>query len=100
MVIGGRARFQMERISDHWITNRAQGARCIASALEPGACALAEAAADAVEIDYAGVDLMQDADGRWVVGEVNGVPAWWGLTQATGADVTGALLDAFCDRLQ
>lgn len=99
MVIDGRARFQMERVSDHWVTNRAQGARCLACALEPEAGALAEAAAAAIDIDYAGVDLLRDADNRWMVGEVNGVPAWWGLTQATGADVTGALLDAFCARL-
>lgn len=99
MVIDGCARFQMERVSEHWVTNRAQGARCVASALDTTVCALAEAAAAAIDIDYAGVDLLQEADGRWVVGEVNGVPAWWGLAQATGADVTGALLDAFCARL-
>lgn len=99
LVIDGVARYAMTRVSDHWITNRAQGATCAPSPLEPALARLAEAAAAAVAIDYAGVDLMKDDAGQWRVGEVNGVPAWWGLTQATGADVTGALVDAFCRRL-
>ncbi|MGD9602801.1 MAG: RimK family alpha-L-glutamate ligase [Gammaproteobacteria bacterium] len=99
LVIDGVARFVMERISAHWITNRAQGARCVGAMLDPVLASLAEAAATAVDVDYAGVDLMHDAAGRWCVGEVNGVPAWWGLAQATGQDVTGALVEAFCRRL-
>ena len=58
--------------------------------------ALSEAAARALEIDYAGVDLLQDAEGRWWVGEVNGVPAWWGLQQARGPAVTDAIDAGFC----
>ncbi len=100
LVIEGVARFAMERVSDNWITNRAQGATCVATPLVPALAELAVAAAAAVDVDYAGVDLMQDANGEWCVGEVNGVPAWWGLTQATGEEVTGALVDAFCRRLR
>ncbi|MBM4228081.1 MAG: alpha-L-glutamate ligase [Gammaproteobacteria bacterium] len=99
MVIDGRARFCMRRESAHWITNRAQGARCLAAPLETPLADLAEAAAAALEVDYAGVDLLRDPEGNWRVIEVNGIPAWWGLTQATGADVTGALVEAFLARL-
>jgi tetrahydromethanopterin:alpha-L-glutamate ligase len=99
MVIDGQACFSMERRGEHWITNRAQGATCLPAALSADALALAEAAAAAVGADYAGVDLMCAPDGRWVIGEVNGVPAWWGLARATGADVTEALVAAFCRRL-
>lgn len=100
LVIDGRARFAMERVSQHWITNRAQGAQCIGVPLTAALAELAEAAAAAVDVDYAGVDLLRDAQGRWWVGEVNGVPAWWGLTQATGENVSGALCEAFCTRLE
>jgi RimK family alpha-L-glutamate ligase len=96
MVVEGRARFSMERRGEHWITNRAQGATCLPTTLPEAVLALAEAAARAVGAHYAGVDLLCSPAGRWVVSEVNGVPAWWGLTQATGLDVTGALVDAFC----
>lgn len=99
MVIDGRARFCMQRESEHWITNRAQGARCLAAPLEQPMAELAEAAATALDVDYAGVDLLRSPAGEWKVTEVNGIPAWWGLTQATGADVTGALVDAFLSRL-
>jgi glutathione synthase/RimK-type ligase-like ATP-grasp enzyme len=61
---------------------------------------LSEAAARALEIDYAGVDLLQDAEGGWWVGEVNGVPAWWGLQQACGPAVTEAIVDGFCSALE
>ena len=57
---------------------------------------LAEAASAAVQTDYAGVDLLQDARGRWWVGEVNGVPAWWGLQTVYGAGVTAAIVEGFC----
>jgi hypothetical protein len=30
------------------------------------------------------------------VGEVNGVPAWWGLQQACGPAVTDAIVAGFC----
>lgn len=99
LVIAGQARFAMERSSSHWITNRAQGADCKAATLTPEMAELAERAAAAVDIDYAGVDLMRDSDGRWWVGEVNGVPAWWGLSQATGADVTAGIVEAFHAKL-
>lgn len=99
MVVGGRACFCMERRGEHWITNRAQGATCLPTTLPGEVLGLAESAARAVGADYAGVDLLCSPAGRWVVSEVNGVPAWWGLARATGLDVTGALVDAFCQRL-
>ena len=96
LVVHGRACFAMSRSSAHWITNRAQGGVCAPVALTPEMRALSEAAARALEIDYAGVDLLQDAEGRWWVGEVNGVPAWWGLQQACGSAVTDAIVEGFC----
>lgn len=95
LVVAGRAVAAMERISPHWVTNRAQGARCIAAALDPSMRSLAEAAAAAVAIDYAGIDLMQDVSGRWLVGEVNGIPAWQGLQATCELDIA-ALLARTC----
>ena len=50
-------------------------------------------AAAAVGAEYAGVDLLPDREGRTHVLEVNGIPGWKGLQQATGLDVAGALID-------
>ena len=49
-------------------------------------------AADALGVDYAGVDLLRAADGRDYVLELNGIPGWHGLQSATGADVAAALV--------
>ena len=100
MVIDGVAIAAMERSSHHWITNRAQGATCRSIPLQKNLVELAEAAAAAVGADYAGVDLLRGGDGRWLVTEVNGIPAWQGLQQATGVDVTALLGAAFLRRLE
>lgn len=99
MVIDGTAIAAMERSSQHWITNRAQGATCRSIPLQKSLVELAEAAAAAVAADYAGVDLLRASDGRWLVTEVNGIPAWQGLQQATSVDVTALLGAAFMRRL-
>ena len=100
MVIAGEATAAMERRSHHWITNRAQGARCHSMPLRENLVHLAVKAASAVGAEYAGVDLLRGADGRWLVTEVNGIPAWRGLQRATGIDVTALLGRAFLDRIK
>ena len=50
-------------------------------------------AAAAVGAEYAGVDLLPARDGTVSVLEVNGIPGWRGLQEATGLDVAGALVD-------
>jgi glutathione synthase/RimK-type ligase-like ATP-grasp enzyme len=49
-------------------------------------------AAEVLGADYAGVDLLRAADGREYVLELNGIPGWRGLQEATGADVAAALV--------
>lgn len=98
-VVQGRARAAMQRVSTHWITNRAQGARCVATPLEPELARLAVAAAAAVDIDYAGVDLLRDGAGRWLVGEVNGIPAWQGLQRVAAVDLAPLLASALIARI-
>ena len=60
---------------------------------------LAAAAAAAVDVDYAGVDLMLDARGNWTVGEVNGIPAWEGLQRVTATNITRCLVDSFTAKM-
>lgn len=99
-VIDGRAVAAMQRRSAHWVTNRAQGASCEAASIHDGRLAeLAEAAAAALDVDYAGVDLLRDRSGSWFVSEVNGIPAWQGLQRASGVDITRQLIGAFIARI-
>jgi glutathione synthase/RimK-type ligase-like ATP-grasp enzyme len=55
--------------------------------------ALAVRAAAAVGAEYAGVDLLPASDGGVYVIEVNGIPGWQGLQEATGLDVADALVE-------
>src|SRR5690606_1334769 len=57
-VIGDRAVAAMERVSSHWITNRARGARCVAAAVTDELRELAERAAAVTGTAYAGVDII------------------------------------------
>lgn len=93
-VIDGEAIAAMTRRGEHWITNRAQGARCEALPLSDELARLAVAAARTVAADYVGVDLMLDINNNLQIIEVNGIPAWFGLKQATDLDMAPRLIDS------
>jgi tetrahydromethanopterin:alpha-L-glutamate ligase len=99
-VIGGKAVAAMIRRGRDWITNVSQGASC-----EPADLArcqdlrgLAERAVTALEMDYAGVDLIRDREGHAQVVEVNGVPAWKGLQSVSATSIAQWLVDDFIGR--
>jgi len=93
-VVGGRAIASIERRShDDWRTNVARGGSARAFELPDKWEQLAVSAAAAVGADYAGVDLLPSRDGRVFVLEVNGIPGWRALQQATGLDIADAIVD-------
>lgn len=94
-VVGGRVLAAIERhgVGGDWRTNVARGAEARAFALPPAWAEMAIKAAAAVDADYAGVDLLPGPDGSVYVLEVNGIPGWQGLQQATGVDVAGAVVE-------
>src|SRR3954451_15953275 len=91
-VVGDRVVAAIERVGRGWRANLARGARARPAALDDRQAELAVRAAGALDADYAGVDLLRAADGREYVIEVNGIPGWRGLEQATGVDVAAALV--------
>ena len=97
LVVGGRAITAMRRVSEHWIHNVAQGAGCAPAGLTPELAQLAQRAAHALGLDYAGVDLMPSQSGVQVI-EVNGVAAWQGLQRVTGFNIARAIVDDLLDR--
>jgi RimK family alpha-L-glutamate ligase len=92
-VLGGRVLGAIERRSPGWRTNLARGGTASAVQLPDGWSALAVRAAAAVGAEYAGVDLLPARDGGVYVLEVNGIPGWEGLQEASSLDVAGALVD-------
>jgi tetrahydromethanopterin:alpha-L-glutamate ligase len=99
LVVAGRAVTAMRRVSAHWVHNVAQGAACQRAELTPELARLAQDAAECLELDYAGVDLMPSASGPALqVIEVNGVAAWQGLQRVTDFSIARALVDDLLDR--
>ncbi len=92
-VIQGKAIAAMVRHGASWVNNVALGGRCEALPLSGELIALAEAASKAVEIDYCGVDIIRDQDGKAYVLEVNSIPAWKGLQGVVDIDIAQALVD-------
>ena len=55
-------------------------------------------ALDAVKItglEYSGVDLIQDKQGKYWITEVNSVPAWKGLQQTTAVNLSDVIIEKF-----
>ena len=92
-VIQGKAIAAMVRHGASWVNNVALGGRCEALPLSGELIALAEAASKAVDIDYCGVDIIRDQDGKAYVLEVNSIPAWKGLQGVADIDIAQALVD-------
>ncbi|MDZ4097973.1 MAG: RimK family alpha-L-glutamate ligase, partial [Methylophilaceae bacterium] len=98
-VINGQAVAAMARHGSSWLNNVALGARCEAIGIDSEIAALAVRAAKAVDIDYCGVDIIQDAEGHLFVLEVNSIPAWKGLQAVCEINIAQALVDDFCNKL-
>jgi RimK family alpha-L-glutamate ligase len=100
-VVGGTVLGAIERRAPdgEWRTNVSGGGSARPFDLPPAWAELALRAAAAVGADYAGVDLLPSRDGAVFVLEVNGIPGWHGLQQATGLDVAGAIVEHLVGRV-
>ncbi len=98
LVVKNQAVAAMQRNGSGWLHNVAQGARC-EEIRDVDILLLAEQAAKAVDIDYCGVDIIRDKNGKLWVLEVNSVPAWRGLQSVTKVNVAQLLADDFLSKL-
>jgi tetrahydromethanopterin:alpha-L-glutamate ligase len=96
-VCAGKVVAAMIRHGSSWITNIKQGARAKAAIPSQALIDLALRSAACVGADYAGVDVIQAPDGRFLVLEVNSMPAWNGLQRVTRVPISDHLVDAFLD---
>jgi RimK family alpha-L-glutamate ligase len=94
-VVGGCVIGAIERQAPDgdWRTNVSRGGSSRPIHLCDHDRQLAIRAAALVGADYAGVDVLHSRGGKAYVIEVNGIPGWQGLQQATGVDVAGAIAD-------
>jgi tetrahydromethanopterin:alpha-L-glutamate ligase len=87
----------MIRHGSGWITNIKQGAQARAAIASQELVDLALRAAACVGADYTGVDIIQAQDGRFLVLEVNSMPAWNGLQRVSRLRISDHVVDAFLD---
>jgi len=96
-VCAGKVVAAMIRHGSSWITNIKQGAHAKAAIPSQALIDLALRSAACVGADYAGVDVIQAPDGRFLVLEVNSMPAWNGLQRVTRVPISDHVVDAFLD---
>ncbi len=93
-VVNNQAIAAMKRTGETWLHNVAQGAQCEVTS-ESDVLEIALQAAQILDIDYCGVDVIRDEDGKLYVLEVNSIPAWRGLQSVTSINIAQALVDDF-----
>lgn len=93
LVVGDEVVYAMYRRSAHWITNTARGGEALPCPLSPEIRDLSLAAAQAVGGGILAVDLMETANGRLLVSEVNHTPEFHGAMQAVDVDIAGKMTD-------
>lgn len=94
VVVGGHAVAAMERRAPRgeFRSNLHQGGRAMPVPLGADLRRVAQAAAAALGLGVAGVDILRGAQGPCVV-EVNGSPGLKGIERVSGVDVAGAIVD-------
>jgi [lysine-biosynthesis-protein LysW]--L-2-aminoadipate ligase len=93
LVVGDEVVYAIYRRSEHWITNTARGGEAEPCPLRPEIADLSLAAAQAVGGGIVAVDLLETADGRLLVNEINHTPEFHGAAQATEADIGDKIVD-------
>ena len=93
LVVGDQVVYAIYRHSEHWITNTARGGGAEPCPLHPEIVDLSLAAAQAVGGGIVAVDLLETADGRLLVNEVNHTPEFHGAAQATEANIASTIVD-------
>jgi glutathione synthase/RimK-type ligase-like ATP-grasp enzyme len=97
-VVNGRAVAAMRRRGKSWLNNVARGASCEQIKLDAQMAALAVKATEALAMDYAGVDIIQDKDGQYMIIEVNSIPAWKGLESVCDVTIAQILAEDLINR--
>jgi RimK family alpha-L-glutamate ligase len=82
----------MRRVSDSWKTNISQGAIPHAVNLSSELETLAIRTANAIDCKIAGVDILETADGPFVI-EINSQPGWMGLQSVTQTNIADSIVD-------
>jgi ribosomal protein S6--L-glutamate ligase/tetrahydromethanopterin:alpha-L-glutamate ligase len=97
--IGDQIVASMKRVSDTWKTNISSGGKpkkyCPTKEIKN----ICLKAAQKLELDYTGVDVMISNDNSYVI-ELNSTPGWEGLQSVTEIDITEKLVEYVISKLR
>jgi RimK family alpha-L-glutamate ligase len=97
-IINGQVVAAMRRHGVCWLNNVARGAQCEVVPIDTKMTQLATAATAALNMAYAGVDIICDKQGNYTVIEVNSIPAWKGLQSVSHVEVAELLVEDLISR--
>ena len=92
-VVGNETIAAIYRYSDHWITNTARGGHAENCPVTPEIDRLSQAAAKAVGGGVVAIDLLETADGRLLVNEVNYTMEFRNSIDTTGVNIPSRVVD-------
>ena len=92
-VVHGKVIATMRRRGIHWLNNVARGASCEAMPVDQKMADIAIKAVQALQMNYAGVDIICTQEGDYKVIEVNSIPAWKGLESVCDVRMAEILVD-------
>jgi [lysine-biosynthesis-protein LysW]--L-2-aminoadipate ligase len=98
MVVGDEVVYAIYRRSSHWITNTARGGEALPCPLTSDLVDLSLRAARAVGGGILAVDLLETADGRLLVNEVNHTPEFHGASLVVEVDIAGRMVEYVLDK--
>jgi len=97
-VVNGKVVAAMRRCGKSWLNNVARGASCEPIDLTEELTDLAIKATTALQMDYAGVDIIKDDKGQYHIIEVNSIPAWKGLESVCPINIAETLAADLIER--
>jgi len=99
-VAGGKAVAAIYRTGEGWITNISQGGRPEPCKLTPAQAEIAISGAEALGLEFAGMDLLEDRMGTTYLLEANATPSAAGIHRAAGKNVTDIVIENLVERLR
>ena len=92
-VVGDRTIAAIYRSSNHWITNTARGGEATNCPVTPELNDICVRAAKSVGGGILAIDILEDAQGKFVVNEINHTMEFRNSSKPTGIDIAQEVID-------
>ncbi len=99
-VVGERTICAIYRTSPHWITNTARGGQASNCPITPDLDQICTQAARAVGGGILAIDVLEDADGRLLVNEINHTMEFRNSSAPTGVDIAAEVVTYTLDQVR